>query len=276
MTTHDVWVCPICGQAPGDPAAIMAHGREKHPSVLPAHATIAQRLDLIAALADEAALTAGHPNPDGQQARARRPPSGRAPADLAALDLAAPPDDDHPERPLSLLVECSRLCWAATPLDVHQAHPQPDPPCTIASEARWLAGLWPAAQPWLDLADCYWIDDSTTRVLRLLAAATRTAPRPVHHCPSCGEVLADAAGGWLWCRACGAEHPGPERLAEQWRRKPPMATADIAATLGINPNRLHKWRFRGMLAPARVEAGIAYWRPLDVIALLWPDTLEAA
>ena len=90
MTTHDVWVCPICGQAPGDPAAIMAHGREKHPSVLPAHATIAQRLDLIAALADEAQLTAGHPNPDGQQARARSPPSGRAPADLAALDLAAP------------------------------------------------------------------------------------------------------------------------------------------------------------------------------------------
>ena len=80
MTTHDVWVCPICGQAPSDPAAIMAHGREKHPSVLPAHATIAQRLDLIAALADEAQLTAGHPNPDGQQARARRPPSGRAPA----------------------------------------------------------------------------------------------------------------------------------------------------------------------------------------------------
>ena len=69
MTTHDVWVCPICGQTPGDPAAIMAHGREKHPSILPAHATIAQRLDLIAALADEAALTAGHPNPDGQPAR---------------------------------------------------------------------------------------------------------------------------------------------------------------------------------------------------------------
>ena len=276
MTTHDVWFCPICGAEAPTTADAMAHGREKHPSVLPAHATIAQRLDLIAALADEAQLTAGHPNPDGQQARARRPPSGRAPADLAAIDLAAPPDDDHPERPLSLLVECSRLCWAATPLDVHQAHRQPDPPCTIASEARWLAGLWPAAQPWLDLADCSWVDDSTARVLRLLAAATRTAPRPVHHCPSCGEVLADAAGGWLWCRACGAEHPGPERLAEQWRRKPPMATADIAATLGINPNRLHKWRFRGMLAPARVEAGIAYWRPLDVIALLWPDTLEAA
>ena len=84
MTTHDVWVCPICGQTPGDPAAIMAHGREKHPSILPAHATIAQRLDLIAALADEAVLPASRPNPDGQRVRARRPLSGCAPADLAA------------------------------------------------------------------------------------------------------------------------------------------------------------------------------------------------
>jgi len=271
------WSCPICGRPAASPADALAHGREQHPAVLPAARTIAQRLDLIATLADEAQLTIGHPNPDGpQRARRGHAPAGRAPADLAALDLAAPADDDHPDRPLSLLVECSRLCWDATPLDVHQAHPQPDPPCTLASEARWLAQLWPAAQPWLDLVDYDWIDDNTRAICAQLAAATRTRPRPVHHCPACGEPLAEAAGGWLWCRACGAEHPGPERLAEQWRRKPPMATADLAAALHINPNRIHTWRWRGLIQPDHTDAGVAYWRPLDVIALLWPETLEAA
>ncbi|MFC2624806.1 hypothetical protein [Propionibacterium acidifaciens] len=84
METSDVWSCLICGQVVPDLAAAMAHGRERHPATLPAHATIAQRLDLIAALADEAVLTASRPNPDGQRVRARRPLSGCAPADLAA------------------------------------------------------------------------------------------------------------------------------------------------------------------------------------------------
>ena len=53
MTTSDVWFCPICGAEAPTPADAMAHGREKHPSVLPAHATIAQRLALIATLADD-------------------------------------------------------------------------------------------------------------------------------------------------------------------------------------------------------------------------------
>lgn len=84
METSDVWSCLICGQVVPDLATAMAHGRERHPATLPAHATIAQRLDLIAALADEAVLTASRPNPDGQRVRARRPLSGCAPADLAA------------------------------------------------------------------------------------------------------------------------------------------------------------------------------------------------
>ena len=189
-----------------------------------------------------------------------------------ALDLTAPPDDDHPNRPATLLVECSRLAWNATPDDVHQANPQPEGPCTLATEARWLAHLWPAAAPHLTQADHQWIDHTTSTILNQLATATRTRPHPTHLCPHCGNRLAEAAGGWLWCHACGTEHPGPGRLAAQWRNRPEMSTAAIAAELHINPNRIHKWRHRGRIHPVRIDHGIAYWRPQEILNLLFPDT----
>lgn len=274
------WTCPLCGwtiTTTDTPAAVHAHGTITHPATLPPHTTIGDRLQLIPALAREAALTIGAPNPSGRD-RAEHQHTARAhqplPIDAGTLDALAPEDGDHPDRPLTMLVECSRIIWETLTPDQRQAHPQPVGLPTWRGECAWIADVWGDVQAQLDLADYDWIDSALHEITGTLANVARMQRTPRYLCPDCGWPMHLGETGWMLCEA-GHQHPGPERLRDQWRRKPPMSTAHLAAQLHITTERIRKWHERGKLHPTRQEGRTLFWLPWDAVRCLYPAIVDA-
>lgn len=273
-TRLDRWVCPLCGWSVADARVnelAWQHGRSAHPAELPSRPTILDRLRLIPGLHAEVRATRHAPNPAGMPARRTRIDSPASPVDLGMIVCLDPFHrvSGDPCAPLSLLIECSRICWEAVPAGVRAAHPQPEGAPTLASEAHWLARLWPDAQAWLDAADIAWIDDQTTDVVRLLAAAARVEQPCRFRCPDCGANMHPAAGDWMLCEA-GHWHPGPRRLRDQWRRRPPMPTTSLAEALHMPVGTIHRWHHEHRISPARRDGRQLWWLPWDVISLRYP------
>lgn len=265
------FACPLCDWQ-GPHLAAWQHGRQQHPAELPSRLTTLERLNLIPRLYAEVEATRYTPNPSESTARRLRIDSPASPVPLGGivcLDSFSRVSND-PGAPLSLLVECSRICWDATPDEIHAAHQQPDGEPTLATEAAWLAGLWPDVQAWLDAADIAWIDEQTVDIVRLLAAAARINPPTRFRCPDCGASMHPAAGDWMLCEA-GHWHPGPRRLRDEWRRKPPMPTTDLAEALHIPTSTIRRWHHEKRLIPARREGRQLWWLPWDVIRLRYPS-----
>ena len=273
----NLWTCPLCGWT-GDTDQAWRHGRTQHPAETPRHPTIADMLAAIPALVAEVAATLHHPNPSPTPARHTRSDTAAPPTSLAGLDLLAPYTrvQDDPDAPLTLLLECSRICWEAADPATRANHPQPigaDP--TLAAEAAWLAQLWPHTQTQIDQADYAWIDDTITHIHRRLAAAARMTRPARYLCPDCGNTMyLDDPTGWMLCEA-GHQHPGPDRLRDQWRRRPSMPTNRLATELRIPDRRIHDWHHQGKLRPHHTEGRTAFWLPWDVVRLLYPDIVEA-
>lgn len=273
--------CAVCGESVAFPindqtaSELHAHAATKHPATLPSKLTVAQMLALIPTLAAEAALTAYAPNPDGEQAHTQHTLVTSAPANLGVLDAFAPADERHTARPLTRLVECSRIVWETLDADLRAAHPQPIGEPTFTTEATWLANTWPDAMPRLDLADVDWIDDNLQAITRQLAALAHVRPASRYRCPDCGDSMQLGAGDWMICDSGAHQHPGPARLVTQWRRRPPMSTQALAVELRISPERIWKWRQRGKIAPAHTEGRTAFWLPWDVVRQLYPDVAKA-
>lgn len=271
------WACPLCGWTATQPDQAWHHGRTRHPAETPRHPTIADMLAAIPALVVEVAATLHHPNPSATPARRARSDTAAPPTSLAGLDLLAPYTrvQDDPDAPLVLLLECSRICWEAVDPDTRAAHPQPvgaDP--TLTTEATWLTGLWPHAQTHIDQADYAWIDETLTRITRRLAAAVRMTRPARYLCPDCGNSMHLADTGWMLCEA-GHQHPGPDRLRDQWRRHPPMTTTDLAQALRIPAATLHTWHHRRLIQPVTTDRGQHRWLPWDAITLRYPDIAAA-
>lgn len=276
MTPVNHWACPLCGWA-GNTDQAWHHGRTRHPAEMPRHATIAEMLAMIPALVAEIAATLHAPNPAATPARHTKRDTAAPPTSLEGLELLAPYTrvQDNPGAPLTLLLECSRICWEAVDPDTRAAHPQPvgaDP--TLAAEAAWLAQLWPHAQTQIDQADYAWIDDTLTRIIRRLAAAVRMTRPARYLCPDCGLSMQLAATGWMLCEA-GHQHPGPDRLKTQWRRHPPMTTTDLCQALRIPENTLYTWHRRRRIQPVTTDHGQLRWLPWDAITLRYPDVAQA-
>lgn len=272
------WTCPICDRRTARVDALQ-HGVTRHPANLARRMTITDRLWLIPALAREAALTLGAPNPSAQADRTKRivqahPP---LPIDAATLDALAPDDGREIESwvPISRLVECSRLVWEAFGLDERRQHPQPVGEPAFASECAWLANAWPTAQTVLDLSAIDWIDTETREVCLQLASVSRMSRETRYRCPDCGESLHLGESGWMVCESGTHMHPGPDRLVGQWRRRPPMTTNHLAAELRILPSRIRKWHERGKLVKVREEGRTVFWLPWDAVRCLYPDVVAA-
>ena len=274
------WQCPICSwqvEADDIRSAVHTHGTTAHPSVLPTGMSTTDRLALIPALAFEVRLTVRHRNPSAWESdrgvAASRSP--RLPINTGALEVLAPEDGDQPDRPLTLLTECSRIVWDSLDADTRQAYPPPDGAPTWRGECRWLLAVWDIAQPTMDPCDIVWVEDTTRTITSQLAAVASMSREARYQCPDCGQPMHLGEGDWMVCETGRHEHPGPVRLRDQWRRRPPMATVDLAAELRIDPDLIHKWRERGRIEAIRTSGGRKYWLPWDVVCLLHPG-LSAA
>ena len=272
-TRLDRWVCPLCGWSADirDRELVWQHGRSAHPAELPARMTVLEALRLIPALVAEVQATLRAPNPAGMPARRARIDSPAIPGGLRGLVWLDPfrRVSDDPRAPLSLLVECSRICWEAVPAGVRAAHPQPEGAPTFASEARWLARLWPDAPAWLDDCATAGASEQVQHLVVQLAQAVRMSPPGRFRCPDCDANMHPAAGDWMLCEA-GHWHPGPRRLRDQWRRRPPMPTADLAEALHMPVGTIHRWHHERRISPARRDGRQLWWLPWDVISLRYP------
>ncbi len=264
------WSCPLCAYShhgTDTHAAAHRHAVTEHPATLPAHMTTRDRLDTLARLIAEVEATVGAPNPSGESGRRTSNAAPPAPADLAALDVLRVGDECGPSL-LACLVQCSRIVWEAWPPDVRARHPQPEG-VQWATEVRWLGYAWSDAQAWLDLADHDWIEAEVRHVTSAVAAVARIT-RPIRYrCPQCGDQL-KPEGDVMRCDT-GHEHPGPQRLATEYRRKPPMTTDRLADLLGIQPERIRKWHERRRIKPTNPGRKPLTWLPWDAVSLLYPD-----
>ena len=78
------WTCPICDRRTARVDALQ-HGVTRHPANLARRMTITDRLWLIPALAREAALTLGAPNPSAQADRTKRIVQAHPPLPIDAV-----------------------------------------------------------------------------------------------------------------------------------------------------------------------------------------------
>lgn len=266
-----LWHCPLCDWA-GEISSVWEHGHKTHSSVIPNDVTTLQVIDLIPVYIAEVEATAIYPNPGDESEKTGRPELSRPPLNLSVAELLAP----YPKiatsysHPLILLVECSRVCWEAVDDEIKASHPQPDGDPTFASEATWLADLWPDAQDYLDEVDIEWVSETVRTIVSSLARAAKIGKKARLLCPDCQAPMRLSDDGWLTCEA-GHQHPGPVRLRDEWRRKPPMTTRQLCEALRIPEGTVYAWKNRGKLQPSRSEAGATYWLPWDVISLRYPD-----
>lgn len=284
---HQTWWCPLCSHSSTTNTfdllqRIIHHATTEHPAYLPDGATVLDMLTTLPALLKEVALTIDAPNPDGpevQIARGAKRDELVTDVDSQAHRWSKTPkriktmralDPDLDTSLFASLVLCSRLVWEALDMDARRAHTQPiGTPCW-ATELRWLRLTWTDAQAYLDPADFDWIADEMRSVWVTVATLAGVRPRPRNLCPDCRAPMHLGDDDWLTCEA-GHQHPGPRRLERQWRRKPPMATAEICEALRVPQGTVWRWHHEGRIKPSRQEGRAMYWLPWDVIALRYPD-----
>lgn len=286
-TRLDRWTCPICAwriTTLDVPSAAFVHGTTAHPSTLPARMSTADRLRLIPALANEVAATIGARNPSGYDSDRTITTSAhpRLPIDTAALDALAPDDGNRPWRPLTLLVECSRIVWESIDADLRRRHPQPVGQPTFAGECAWLLRVWDDAQTVLDLADFDWIESIVREIVSTLANLANMTREARFACPDCGEPMHMGVGDTMVCEAGAHTHPGPSTLTREWRRKAPMPAKRLCEELRIPLQTFYSWttersdRKPKLFRTNPDDRGAALYLPWDVIALRYPDIVQAA
>lgn len=270
--------CALClEQVPHTPEAVVLHATERHPAYLPdlGKLTVPAMCELIVRLVGEVRATLRAPNPSGESGRAAKGDAAPLPISAAVLDLLAPADGDNPGRPMSLLVECSRVAWEAIDHVTRCAHPQPDGEAQWSTEARWLGALWPDAVAQLDVAEVGWIEDTLRDLCRKAGAVARVGTPTRYLCPDCGDAMHLGEGDWMVCESGVHMHPGPGRLETEWRRKGPMGTQALAAKLRIPEGTIRRWHHERKIAPVRQEGRTWLWLPWDLVALRYPDIVAA-
>lgn len=222
-------------------------------------------------LAAEVWMTKGHKNPSDRPLVASRSPFPKCPADLEVIDCLT--RDEHDTAPLYTLTQAVRAVWED--LDAGQRPALTNPP-TWSSETQWLlctAETW-QADPWLSefVADQVWM------VWRELARAARI-PTPIAiGCPQpgCQGRVVESAGGWLTCTDCARQYPGSQRIVADFRRRPPMTTAQVSEWLGVTENAILVRRSHGRkLRPVNPGCKPLLWSPWDVLSVFRPDLIEA-
>ena len=277
----NAWTCPLCNwriKADDIAAAVFTHGTISHPATLPDRMDTRSRLALIPALAHEARLTMGAPNPTGtegpgvQSGRSVAPP---LPIDAGTLSALRPADDEQPWRPMTLLVECSRIVWGSLDFEQRQAHPQPIGEPRWSTECAWISDAWPDALAHLAAPDIDWIEDQLADITHTLASLAGVTHPTRYLCPDCGEPMHLGEGDWMICETGAHQHPGPARLEREWRRKGPMSTVSLAADFRIPQKRIHGWHKAGKLTLVRREGNTDMWYPWDIVRLMFPDIVQA-
>ena len=277
--TH--WTCPLCGWAiktNDTPNAIFVHGTISHPATLPTQLDTIGRLRLIPALAHEAALTIHASNPTSdttnhnQRTKIAHP---QLPINVPAVAALQPADDTQPWRPLTLLVECSRITWESLDANQRRDHPQPIGEPAWRTECAWLADAWPDALPTMAESDLAWIEDQLADITQTLANVAGVSQPTRYLCPSCGNPMHLGEGDWMICETGAHQHPGPARLEREWRRKGPMSTVSLAAAFRIPQKRIHGWHKAGKLTLVRREGNTDMWLPWDIVRLMFPDIVQA-
>lgn len=274
MTTR---TCPLCGERFDlTPELVTGHADAKHPGRLPdlRKATVPELCALLVRLVAEIRATIGAPNPTGETVRPGKREHPPIPISAAVHDMLAPADGNRPGRPMSLLVECSRIAWEGVDDQTRAEHPQPDG-VAWETEAAWLAGVWPDAVVQLDHADLGWVADTLRTLCRQAAAVARISTPTRYLCPDCGAAMHLGEGGWMVCESGVHLHPGPQRLESEWRRKGPMSTQAVAARLRIPESTIRRWKHLGMVEPVRQEGRTLLWLPWDLVSLRYPDIVAA-
>lgn len=267
------WHCPLCDFSTTAPLlkltpAITRHATSSHPAHLPEKLTVADMLDLLPVLIREAVATIDAPNPDGPAGQRK---TASEPAPFRQIRLLRAANATSESSLFADLVSCSRIIWAAFDDVAKSQHPQPEG-VSWALELAWFAAAWADAQAYLAGDDIAWISNEIRTILGSFAAFAKVRRRPKYLCPTdgCNEQMHLADDGWLTCGA-GHQHPGPQRLEREWRRKPPMSTKDICSKLRVPRRTLMWWQANRGLNPTRTEGRESYWLPWDVIALRYPD-----
>lgn len=243
----------------------------------PARSTL-DRLRQLPSLVHQVMLTLDAPNPRDEAGRTSRPrPGSKPPTSLHALDLLRATDhrdEEYSHAPLIRLAQCSRIVMEAIDDETKAAHPQPLEGLSWRTECAWLAGVWPAAQAWLDLVDFDWIETEVRTIHGMFAAAARL-PKPARYaCPKCSGEMQPAHGGrWLACTQCPHEERGD--IEQRYRRRPPATIAKLSDEFTVPEATIRSWRRRGKLKPARVEGGRPLFWPWDVLLLSKPAIARA-
>lgn len=237
------YTCPLCDAHPDDP---FAHGVKSHP----VDATRLRGADPYTTAIQLArrVLLGDHGGPGR-----KRLPSEGSPTSMARLALEQPADPSKPDRARTITAEALAL------LGLRPRGRVDEDLALIASRAG------EAAPPVRAL-----LDELIGRLTAGLIACC-TEPSHRYHCPDCGAPL-EPVGDYLVCHECGGIGPGAERTMAQWRKREPAPAAELAADLGIRPNKIHEWAYAGRITPAaRSAAGRPLWAPMDVLQLMWPD-----
>lgn len=237
------------------------------------------RLAQMPLLAAQAAELGQTRNPSG--ARGDHVFSGfgaRPPARLDLIDAADGPTVPHE---LAILMTwCSRVIWEALDDQTKAMHPQPIGTPTWATECAWLAGVWNDSRAWLDETDLQMtsmtLDDAYRQLARTVGLRS---PRRLA-CPECGATLIKD-GPMLVCEATmdhqwRHEFQGADGLAATWLHSGPVTAAELVdAGFPVTRKQLTKWVDRKKIRPVdgTRQGSPTRYRPAEVIALLWPDSV---
>lgn len=89
-------------------------------------------------------------------------------------------------------------------------------------------------------------------------------------------------GDTMVCEAGTHIHPGPSTLTREWRRKAPMPAKRLCEELRIPLQTFYSWttersdRKPKLFRTNPDDRGAALYLPWDVIALRYPDIVQAA
>ena len=162
--------------------------------------------------------------------------------------------------------------WTRVLAEESPDYPELTEQATVRSEAAVLLEHW----PWI--AEQQWATELADDVIRVAGwvkvALGMRRHDPRYTCPECGNQAYVVAGGFL---SCGIEeHDQSIRdLESQYRRRPPLSTADVCTEFAISPERVYQWHARRKIKPTREEGRTKFWLPWDVFCLLNPAIREA-
>jgi hypothetical protein len=241
------------------------------------------RLRQMPLLAAQARLLGQTRNPSGdRRSQTHAAPGSRPAARLDLIDVADDTTEAHGEL-RTLILWCSRPIWEGVDLETRQAHPQPLGTPTWETETEWLAGIWQTSRAQLDEVELdmtkMTLDDTYRELCKAVGLSTpKRIPCPHDGCQS--HLMAD--GDMMVCEATRwkpfkHEYDGPERLMAKWMSAGPMTASDLAAErFPVNRKMLSKWAERHKIKPAEKggKGRPDLYRPRDVIAVLWPDTID--